>query len=85
MHNDTCTEESMRDGLRYLHMLSECASTGTKPVDLSPVGGDDEVAKWWAAVGMVAFHWLQGEDEAAERFDTTVESVPKNLWNAEYV
>lgn len=81
--DDTTGDESARDALSYLHMLNECASTSEKPANMSSPVGDDQVAKWWVAVGMVAVHWLRGEDEAAERFYSTVESVPKSLWNAE--
>ena len=82
--------ESARDALHFLHMLNECASTSRDSINMSSSSAaaavsDDEVAKWWVAVGMVAVHWLKGEDEAAERFYSTVESVPKSLWNAEYV
>lgn len=80
---DTTGDETARNALRFLHMLNECASTSGNPVNVSPTVGDDEVAKWWVAVGMVAVHWLRGEDEAAERYYSTVESVPKSLWNAE--
>ncbi|XP_073252369.1 sterol regulatory element-binding protein 1-like isoform X2 [Porites lutea] len=81
--------ESARDALHFLHMLNECASTSRDSINMSSSSSssaavsDDEVAKWWVAVGMVAVHWLKGEDEAAERFYSTVESVPKSLWNAE--
>ncbi|XP_068720053.1 sterol regulatory element-binding protein 1-like isoform X1 [Montipora capricornis] len=68
--DDSKGDESARDALRFLHMLNECAC-------------DDQVSKWWVAVGMVAVNWLGGEDEAAERYYSTVESVPKSLWNAE--
>lgn len=44
----------------------------------------DEVGKWWSAVGMVAVHWLHGDEEPAERLYSTVDNVPKCLWNAEY-
>ena len=81
--DDTTGDESARDALSYLHMLNECASTSEKHMNMSSAVGDDQVAKWWVAVGMVAVYWLQGEDEAAERFYSTVESVPKSLWNAE--
>ena len=80
---DTTGDETALNALRFLHMLNECASTSGNPVNVSPTVGDDEVAKWWVAVGMVAVHWLRGEDEAAERYYSTVESVPKSLWNAE--
>ena len=83
--DDTTGDESARDALSYLHMLNECASTSEKHMNMSSAIDDDQVAKWWVAVGMVAVYWLQGEDEAAERFYSTVESVPKSLWNAEYV
>lgn len=81
--DDATEDQSARDALRFLHMLNECASTSRNPVNLSSAVGDDQVAKWWVAVGMVAVHWLRGEDEAAERYYSTVESVPKSLWNAE--
>ena len=68
--DDAGGDQSARDALRFLHMLNECAC-------------DDQVTKWWVAVGMVAVNWLRGEDEAAERYYSTVESVPKSLWNAE--
>lgn len=83
--DDTTGDKSARDALSYLHMLNECASTSEKHMNMSSAVDDDQVAKWWLAVGMVAVYWLQGEDEAAERFYSTIESVPKSLWNAEYV
>lgn len=68
--DDSNGDQSARDALHFLHMLNECAS-------------EDPVSKWWVAVGMVAVNWLGGEDEAAERYYSTVESVPKSLWYAE--
>jgi len=82
-NDDTTGDKSARDALSYLHMLNECASTSEKHMNMSSAVDDDQVAKWWLAVGMVAVYWLQGEDEAAERFYSTIESVPKSLWNAE--
>lgn len=86
------SDNSLVDALSHLHQLSECASASdtdtpqetrsTSTNMAAPVSGGDEEAKWWTAVSMVAVHWLQGEDEAAEKFFSTVESVPKILWNA---
>merc|ERR550519_2412291 len=45
------TEESKESGT--------CVLSSSK----SAVHSRDEVAKWWAAVGMVAVHWLRGDEE----------------------
>ncbi|XP_032242249.2 sterol regulatory element-binding protein 1 isoform X2 [Nematostella vectensis] len=41
--------------------------------------GRDEIAEWWAALGLVALHWLRGEEEAAKSFYSTVDHLPKSL------
>lgn len=85
-------KDSWVDALNYLDILNVCAEATEEPreggscvlgSDKRPVHSRDDAAKWWAAVGMVAVHWLKGEEEAAERLYSTVGSVPKNLWNAE--
>jgi len=64
-----------------LFILGTCVLQSTDV----PKYSRDEVGKWWSAVGMVAVHWLRGEEESAERLYSTVDNVPKRLWNAEYV
>lgn len=41
--------------------------------------GTDPIAKWWASIITVAIHWLQGDDEAAERLYPLVETMPRAL------
>lgn len=83
------TKGSHVDALHFLHMLNECASAVqtsqvTTPRDhMTSFSGGDEVSKWWVSVGMIAVHWLSGEEESAEKYYSTIESVPKNLWGAE--
>ncbi|EDO44449.1 predicted protein [Nematostella vectensis] len=72
-----------------LHLLHECyspSSMGGCSVDvlMSSIAdgcdhGRDEVAEWWAALGLVALHWLRGEEEAAKSFYSTVDHLPKSL------
>ena len=83
------TKGSHVDALHFLHMLNECASAVQTPQATTPrdhmtsFSGGDEVSKWWVSVGMIAVHWLSGEEESAEKYYSTIESVPKNLWGAE--
>ena len=85
-------DSSLVDALSHLHQLNECVTAcdvaahvpaQTPATNMAaPASGADDEAKWWTAVGMVAVYWLKGEDEAAKKFYSTVESVPKSLWNA---
>ncbi|KAM7152813.1 sterol regulatory element-binding protein 1 isoform 2-T2 [Macrochelys suwanniensis] len=51
----------------------------TLSVPCAPLAGSDPVAKWWASIVAVAIHWLQGDDEAAERLYPLVETMPRAL------
>ena len=76
------------DVLSYLHLLQEFSNAGSVEEGNSNVastagGASDSVSNWWAVVGSVAAYWLRGEDEAAERFYSTIEHVPKSLLKKE--
>uniref|UniRef100_S4R8N0 Sterol regulatory element-binding protein 1 n=1 Tax=Petromyzon marinus TaxID=7757 RepID=S4R8N0_PETMA len=74
------------EALQYLQLLTECANAAvvTKQTyaigsNMTAVTGMDPVAKWWAAVVMVAIHWVRGDDEAAERLYSIAECLPSEL------
>lgn len=78
------------DALQYIQLLSECsASAGVSPrafavrTSMIDVGGVDEVSRWWGAVAAVGVHWLSGDDVAAEKLYSIVDSFPKLLHNSE--
>lgn len=77
------------DALHFLHMLNQCASAVQTPrattskEQVPYFSGGDEVSKWWVSVGMIAVHWLSGDEESAEKYYSIIESVPKSLWSAE--
>uniref|UniRef100_A0A8C8S8N6 Sterol regulatory element-binding protein 1 n=1 Tax=Pelusios castaneus TaxID=367368 RepID=A0A8C8S8N6_9SAUR len=77
-------EGEFSNALEYLQLLNGCSdAAGTPSCTLSissSVGagtGTDPLAKWWASVVAVAIHWLQGDDEAAERLYPLVETMPR--------
>ncbi|XP_050823819.1 sterol regulatory element-binding protein 1 isoform X3 [Gopherus flavomarginatus] len=79
-------EGEFSDALEYLQLLNGCSDTaGTPSCTLSISAGmvagtgSDPVAKWWASIVTVAIHWLQGDDEAAERLYPLVETMPRAL------
>ncbi|CAM4519734.1 unnamed protein product [Lepidochelys kempii] len=79
-------EREFSDALEYLQLLNGCSDTaGTPSCTLSISSGmaastgSDPVAKWWASIVAVAIHWLQGDDEAAERLYPLVETMPRAL------
>ncbi|XP_077684311.1 sterol regulatory element-binding protein 1 isoform X2 [Eretmochelys imbricata] len=79
-------EGEFSDALEYLQLLNGCSDTaGTPSCTLSISSGmaastgSDPVAKWWASIVAVAIHWLQGDDEAAERLYPLVETMPRAL------
>ncbi|XP_030434682.1 sterol regulatory element-binding protein 1 isoform X1 [Gopherus evgoodei] len=79
-------EGEFSDALEYLQLLNGCSDTaGTPSCTLSISAGmvagtgSDPVAKWWASIITVAIHWLQGDDEAAERLYPLVETMPRAL------
>ncbi|KAM7152814.1 sterol regulatory element-binding protein 1 isoform 3-T3 [Macrochelys suwanniensis] len=79
-------EGEFSDALEYLQLLNGCSdAAGTPSCTLSissgmaAGAGSDPVAKWWASIVAVAIHWLQGDDEAAERLYPLVETMPRAL------
>lgn len=45
--------------------------------------GTDPVSKWWAAIIGTVIHWLQGDEEGAERLYPLVETMPRALQSSE--
>lgn len=45
--------------------------------------GTDPVSKWWASFIGIVIHWLQGDEEGAERLYPLVETMPRALQNSE--
>lgn len=45
--------------------------------------GTDPVSKWWASVIGAVIHWLQGDEEGAERLYPLVETMPRVLQGSE--
>lgn len=41
------------------------------------------MAKWWASLTAVVIHWLQRDEEAAERLYPLVEHLPRALQETE--
>ncbi|XP_065267554.1 sterol regulatory element-binding protein 1 [Emys orbicularis] len=79
-------EGEFSDALEYLQLLNGCSDTAGTPsctlsISFGMVAGtgSDPVAKWWASIVAVAIHWLQGDDEAAERLYPLVETMPRAL------
>lgn len=82
----SCEPGEFSEALQYLQLLTECANAAvvTKQTyaigsNMTAVTGMDPVAKWWAAVVMVAIHWVRGDDEAAERLYSVAECLPSEL------
>ncbi|KAM9124920.1 sterol regulatory element-binding protein 1 isoform 2-T2 [Pangshura tecta] len=79
-------EGEFSDALEYLQLLNGCSDTASTPSCTLSISagmvagtGSDPVAKWWASIVTVAIHWLQGDDEAAERLYPLVETMPRAL------
>ncbi|XP_067390269.1 sterol regulatory element-binding protein 1 [Emydura macquarii macquarii] len=77
-------EGEFSDALEYLQLLNGCSDAAGTPSCTLSIGsgmaagtGTDPLAKWWASVVAVAIHWLQGDDEAAERLYPLVETMPR--------
>ncbi|ELT88175.1 hypothetical protein CAPTEDRAFT_165299 [Capitella teleta] len=74
------------DALQYIQLLTECSASaavcprafavGSSMID---IGGMDEVSRWWAAISAVGVHWLSGDDIAAEKLYSVLDSFPKLL------
>ncbi|XP_074866356.1 sterol regulatory element-binding protein 1 isoform X2 [Carettochelys insculpta] len=84
------SEGEFSDALEYLQLLNGCSDAADAPQSTfsissgMPAGaGSDPVARWWASFIAVAIHWLQGDDEAAERLYPLVETMPKGLQGSE--
>lgn len=45
--------------------------------------GTDPVSKWWASFIGIVIHWLQGDEEGAERLYPLVETMPRPLQSSE--
>lgn len=45
--------------------------------------GTDPVSKWWASFIGIVIHWLQGDEEGAERLYPLVETMPRALQSSE--
>lgn len=45
--------------------------------------GTDPVSKWWASIIGTVIHWLQGDEEGAERLYPLVETMPRALQSSE--
>ncbi|XP_075755862.1 sterol regulatory element-binding protein 1 isoform X2 [Pelodiscus sinensis] len=82
----THTEGEFSDALEYLQLLNGCSDAADAPnctlsisSDMAAGTGSDPVARWWASIVAVAIHWLQGDDEAAERLYPLVETMPRAL------
>ncbi|NXD86264.1 SRBP1 protein, partial [Halcyon senegalensis] len=83
-------EGRFSDALEYLQLLNGCsdASSAPGPVPsissgLAAVTGTDPVSKWWASIIGTVIHWLQGDEEGAERLYPLVETMPRALQSSE--
>ncbi|XP_062443862.1 sterol regulatory element-binding protein 1 isoform X2 [Rhea pennata] len=59
------------------------APPGTALPRPSRPAGTDPVSKWWAAVLGTVIHWLQGDEEGAERLYPLVETMPRALQSSD--
>ena len=41
------------------------------------------MSKWWASIIGTVIHWLQGDEEGAERLYPLVETMPRALQSSE--
>ncbi|XP_067162425.1 sterol regulatory element-binding protein 1 isoform X2 [Apteryx mantelli] len=83
-------EGQFSDALEYLQLLNGCSDASGAPgpvpsisAGLAAVTGTDPVSKWWAAVIGTVIHWLQGDEEGAERLYPLVETMPRALQSSE--
>lgn len=58
-------------------------SGNTLLLSLSHPAGTDPVSKWWASFIGIVIHWLQGDEEGAERLYPLVETMPRALQSSE--
>ncbi|XP_071951567.1 sterol regulatory element-binding protein 1-like [Antedon mediterranea] len=90
-NTDGIAQNQCSDVCQYLQLLSECSDTAGPPQqasfaigsNMSAATGSDPVSKWWCNIILVATHWLQGDDTAAERLYSSIETLPIQLQNKE--
>ncbi|XP_072733977.1 sterol regulatory element-binding protein 1 isoform X2 [Ciconia boyciana] len=83
-------EGRFSDALEYLQLLNGCSDASSTPgpvpsisSGLAAVTGTDPVSKWWASIIGTVIHWLQGDEEGAERLYPLVETMPRALQSSE--
>ncbi|NWS60409.1 SRBP1 protein, partial [Chunga burmeisteri] len=83
-------EGRFSDALEYLQLLNGCSDASGVPgpapsisSGLAAVTGTDPVSKWWASIIGTVIHWLQGDEEGAERLYPLVETMPRALQSSE--
>ncbi|NXO28534.1 SRBP1 protein, partial [Cisticola juncidis] len=83
-------EGQFSDALEYLQLLNGCSDVSGTPgpvpsitSGLAAVTGTDPVSKWWASFIGIVIHWLQGDEEGAERLYPLVETMPRALQSSE--
>ncbi|NXF31688.1 SRBP1 protein, partial [Nyctibius bracteatus] len=83
-------EGRFSDALEYLQLLNGCSDASSPPgpapsisSGLAAIAGTDPVSKWWASIIGTVIHWLQGDEEGAERFYPLVETMPRALQSSE--
>uniref|UniRef100_A0A8B9IKK0 Sterol regulatory element-binding protein 1 n=1 Tax=Anser cygnoides TaxID=8845 RepID=A0A8B9IKK0_ANSCY len=83
-------EGRFSDALEYLQLLNGCSDASGAPgpapsisCGLAAVTGTDPVSKWWASIIGAVIHWLQGDEEGAERLYPLVETMPRVLQGSE--
>ncbi|XP_071427509.1 sterol regulatory element-binding protein 1 isoform X2 [Pithys albifrons albifrons] len=83
-------EGRFSDALEYLQLLNGCSDASGTPgpmpsitSSLAAVTGTDPVSKWWASFIGIIIHWLQGDEEGAERLFPLVETMPRALQSSE--
>ncbi|NXS55990.1 SRBP1 protein, partial [Brachypteracias leptosomus] len=83
-------EGRFSNALEYLQLLNGCSDASGLPgptpsisSGLAAVTGTDPVSKWWASIIGTVIHWLQGDEEGAERLYPLVETMPRALQSSE--
>ncbi|NXJ53262.1 SRBP1 protein, partial [Spizaetus tyrannus] len=83
-------EGRFSDALEYLQLLNGCSDASGAPgpapsisSGLAAITGTDPVSKWWASIIGTVIHWLQGDEEGAERLYPLVETMPRALQSSE--
>ncbi|NXR15952.1 SRBP1 protein, partial [Semnornis frantzii] len=84
------SEGCFSSALEYLQLLNGCSNVSGTPSPtpsissgLAAVTGTDPVSKWWASIIGTVIHWLQGDEEGAERLYPLVETMPRALQSSE--